>query len=84
MHPGRQARWAPERRVAGNLSGHEAAVLAYDLGAKVAIPGHYDLFEFNTATPDEFVESCQKQGQGYRILRAGERGTAQLKAGSGL
>ncbi len=75
---------APERRVAGNLSGHEAALLAHDLGATVAIPGHYDLFEFNTATPDEFVESCQKQGQGYRILRAGERWTAQLKAVSGL
>ncbi len=64
---------APERRVAGNLWGREAARLAHGLGARVAVPGHYDLFEFNTATPDEFVLSCQQIGQGYRILRTGER-----------
>ena len=63
----------PERRVTGNLWGDEAARLAKSIGATVAIPGHYDLFEFNTATPELFVATCQRLGQGYAILRAGER-----------
>jgi L-ascorbate metabolism protein UlaG (beta-lactamase superfamily) len=66
---------SPERRVSGNLWGREAARLARAIGATTAIPCHYDLFEFNTATPEEFVMNCQQVGQGYRILRAGERWT---------
>lgn len=38
---------APERRVAGNLNGKEAAWLAKEIGAKLVIPCHYDMFEFN-------------------------------------
>ena len=64
---------APERRVAGNLWGREAAQLAKDIGARLVIPCHYEMFEFNTATPDEFVAECQRLGQPYRVLRAGER-----------
>jgi L-ascorbate metabolism protein UlaG (beta-lactamase superfamily) len=64
---------APERRVAGNLSGREAAQLAHDVGARLVIPCHYDMFEFNTATPDEFVATCRGFGQRYRVLGAGER-----------
>jgi len=64
---------APERRVAGNLSGSEAAELAYDIGAKLVIPCHYDMFEFNTAPPDAFAETCRRLGQPFRILRCGER-----------
>jgi L-ascorbate metabolism protein UlaG (beta-lactamase superfamily) len=65
---------APERRVAGNLSGAEAARLAKDVGAKVVIPCHYDMFEFNTADPnEEFVPECERIGQAYRVLRQGER-----------
>jgi L-ascorbate metabolism protein UlaG (beta-lactamase superfamily) len=67
---------APERRVAGNLSGTEAARLANDIGAKLVIPCHYEMFEFNTATPDEFAAECERLGQPYRVLRAGERYTA--------
>ncbi len=63
----------PERRVAGNLNGPEAARLAKAVGARVVIPCHYDMFEFNTASPDEFVRECGKIGQNYRVLRAGER-----------
>ncbi len=66
---------AEERRVAGNLWGQEAAHLAWQIGAKIAIPCHYDLFKFNTATPDDFVMACQQSGQGYAVLRAGERWT---------
>ena len=64
----------PERRVAGNMSGHEAAQLAKDIGAKVVIPCHYDMFEFNTADPaDEFIPECERLGQPYRVLQQGER-----------
>ena len=64
---------APERRVAGNLRGREAAQLAKDIGARLVIPCHYEMFDFNTATPDEFVAECQRLDQPCRVLRAGQR-----------
>lgn len=64
---------APERRVAGNLDGREAAELAHAIGAGVVIPCHYDMFAFNTATPDRFVAACAAIGQRYHVLRNGER-----------
>lgn len=64
---------APERRVAGNLWGREAAQLARDIGARLAIPMHYDMFTFNTASPEEFESVCRRIGQPYRVLRCGER-----------
>jgi len=64
---------APERRVAGNLSGPEAAQLASDIGSKLTIPCHYDMFEFNTASPNAFVDACRRLGQSFRILHCGER-----------
>jgi L-ascorbate metabolism protein UlaG (beta-lactamase superfamily) len=58
----------------GNMSGREAARLAKDIGAKLVIPCHYDMFEFNTADPaDEFIPECQRLGQPYRVLQLGER-----------
>lgn len=69
---------APERRVAGNLSGKEAARLAKDIDASLVIPCHYEMFEFNTADPrDEFIPECERLGQPYRVLRAGERWSSQ-------
>jgi L-ascorbate metabolism protein UlaG (beta-lactamase superfamily) len=64
---------APERRVAGNLSGEESARLAKNIGARLVIPCHYEMFEFNTASPDSFVAACRSLGQRCRVLRAGER-----------
>ena len=64
---------SPERRVAGNLSGPEASQLAHDIGAKLVMPCHYEMFEFNTATPNTFVETCRRLGQPFRLLRCGER-----------
>jgi L-ascorbate metabolism protein UlaG (beta-lactamase superfamily) len=64
---------APERRVAGNLSGSEAAQLAKDIDAKLVIPCHFDMFEFNTASPTEFIHECQKLHQPHRVLRCGEQ-----------
>ena len=63
----------PERRVAGNLDGPEAAALAEAIGAKVVIPCHYEMFEFNTASPDAFVSACQEIGQPFQVMRCGER-----------
>ncbi len=62
----------PQRRVAGNLDGRQAAQLAHDIGARCVIPCHYDLFEFNTASPSEFVAECRRLGQPCRVLRNGE------------
>jgi L-ascorbate metabolism protein UlaG (beta-lactamase superfamily) len=64
---------APERGVAGNLDGAEAARLAHAIGAQVAVPMHYEMFEFNTAPPDAFVREAERIGQAVRVLRAGER-----------
>jgi len=63
---------APERRVAGNLSGPEAAQLAKDISAKLVIPCHFEMFEFNTAPPEEFVNECRRMGQPCQVLRCGE------------
>jgi L-ascorbate metabolism protein UlaG (beta-lactamase superfamily) len=64
---------APERHVPGNLDGREAAWLAREIGARMVIPCHYEMFEFNTASPDEFVREAERVGQPYRVLRCGER-----------
>ena len=62
---------APERRVAGNLDGPEAATLAKDIGARLVIPCHYEMFEFNTASPDAFIAAARQLGQPFRVLPAG-------------
>ena len=64
---------SPERRVAGNLWGREAADLARRSGVKVVVPCHYEMFRFNTASPEEFEGACRSLGQAFRRIRAGER-----------
>ena len=64
---------APERGVPGNLTGEEAAVLARDAGARLAVPMHFEMFAFNTEPPDAFAAACERFGQPHRVLRAGER-----------
>jgi L-ascorbate metabolism protein UlaG (beta-lactamase superfamily) len=64
---------ARERRVPGNLFGREAAKLARDIEAKLVIPCHFDMFEFNTASPDEFIHECETLGQPFKVLRCGEQ-----------
>jgi L-ascorbate metabolism protein UlaG (beta-lactamase superfamily) len=48
--------------VAGNLDGREAAALAKQIGARIVIPCHDEMFEFNTAPPAEFVAEAQRFG----------------------
>ena len=63
----------PERRVAGNLDGREAAQLAADIGARWAVPHHFEMFEFNTADPHGlFVPACEALGVAHRVMKAGE------------
>jgi L-ascorbate metabolism protein UlaG (beta-lactamase superfamily) len=64
---------APERRVPGNFTGPEAARLAHDISARLVVPCHYEMFEFNTASPDAFVAEAKRLGQPCRVLRCGER-----------
>jgi L-ascorbate metabolism protein UlaG (beta-lactamase superfamily) len=62
----------PERRVAGNLSPEEAALLGESIGAKMVIPHHFHLFEFNTGDPALFEQQCNQQSINYKVLKIGE------------
>lgn len=64
---------APERRVAGNLWGREAAQLAHDAHLGLVIPCHYEMFRFNSASLDEFTAECRRLEQPFARLRCGER-----------
>jgi len=63
----------PARKVAGNLTCYEAAALGKEIGAKLIIPCHYDMFTFNTADVQDFISEAKKINQSYKILRGGER-----------
>ena len=66
----------PERRVTGNFWGRESAQFARAINAEMAIPMHYEMFTFNTESPDEFVTECERLGQPYSLLSCGERWTS--------
>lgn len=63
----------PARGVAGNLDSHEAATLGKNIKARLVIPHHYHMFEFNTADPQEFARHAETEKQPYQILKLGER-----------
>ena len=63
----------PRRGVAGNFTAAEAAQLGKQIHAGLVIPCHYEMFEFNTASPESFVKSAEQIRQNYRLLRCGER-----------
>ena len=63
----------PARGVAGNFTGPEAAELGKAIGAGLVIPCHYEMFEFNTASPHEFANTADALHQPHRILECGER-----------
>ena len=41
------------------------------------IPMHYEMFTFNTETPELFVATAAALGQPYRVLRCGERWSSE-------
>ena len=61
------------RGVPGNFTAAEAAQLGKRVNAGAVIPCHYEMFEFNTVSPDEFIKSATEIGQKYYVLRCGER-----------
>jgi len=63
----------PARGVAGNFTAEEAAQLGKQIHAGLVIPCHYDMFEFNTVSPDGFIKTAEQIGQNYRLLKCGER-----------
>jgi L-ascorbate metabolism protein UlaG (beta-lactamase superfamily) len=63
----------PSRGVAGNLNAHEAAALGKSIHARLVIPHHYHMFEFNTSDPNEFAREAEEAKQPYHILKLGER-----------
>jgi L-ascorbate metabolism protein UlaG (beta-lactamase superfamily) len=46
-------------------------LLAQAIGARVVIPCHYDMFEFNTANPSDFEVEAQRLNQPYVVLPQG-------------
>lgn len=63
----------PARGVAGNLSGPEAIALARQIGAGLVVACHYDMFEFNTVSPEDFRDAAMAASQIFRIPDCGER-----------
>ena len=61
----------PARKVAGNLNCREAAELAKAINAQCVIPCHYDMFTFNTADVNDFINVSEKINQPYFILKGG-------------
>lgn len=71
----------PSRRVAGNLNAEEAVRMAKTVGAKVVIPCHYHMFEFNTVEPDQFAEIAEGENQESYVMQLGERWSWEKKKG---
>lgn len=61
----------PARKVAGNLNCNEAAELGKAINARYIIPCHYDMFNFNTADVNDFINESKKINQLYIILKGG-------------
>jgi len=63
----------PARQVAGNFNAGEAVSLGWEIQAGMLIPCHYDMFEFNTVTPDAFVQLAKLQAVSQCVLKNGEQ-----------
>ena len=63
----------PSRGVAGNFKADEAITLAKEINAGLVIPCHYEMFEFNTVSPEEFIRAAKEMNQPYQVLKCGER-----------
>ncbi len=52
----------------GNLDGVQAARLAHDAGARVAIPCHFWMFAEHGGSPAQFLEACKQYAPEVRPL----------------
>jgi L-ascorbate metabolism protein UlaG (beta-lactamase superfamily) len=66
----------------GNMSGPDAARFAATIGARLVVPCHFEMFRFNSASPEAFASECAALNQPYTALRAGERLTVGSGAGN--
>ncbi len=69
---GTSARLA-ELQVPPNMNMDEAIALAQAVRPRLVIPGHYDMFTFNTADVGQFARRADAAGVPYTVLRPGER-----------
>ncbi len=65
----------PSRGVPGNFDGGQAALLGREVNARLIIPCHYEMFEFNSVSPQGFAEAARQVGQDYYLMKCGERFT---------
>lgn len=63
----------PARRVPGNFTADEAAALGKAIRTGLIIPCHYDMFEFNTVSPEGFIHYAKLAGIPFNVMRNGER-----------
>jgi L-ascorbate metabolism protein UlaG (beta-lactamase superfamily) len=63
----------PARGVLGNFTAQEAAELGKAIHAGLVIPCHYEMFEFNSASPEDFAKAATQIGQKYHLMKCGER-----------
>ena len=63
----------PERGVPGNFTAEEAAQLGKQINVGMVIPCHYEMFEFNTVSPQGFVNAAEQIGLKYCLMKYGER-----------
>ena len=77
----KRVEWGEEQERAAAEA--EAARLAKEIGARIVIPCHFDMFEFNTVEPDEFTAACEALEQPFKVLRNGERWSSSELDGVG-
>lgn len=70
---GVHAAFLPINGKVGNMNHREAAWLGIEIEARLVIPCHYDMFEFNTANPQDFAQEAGKLGLRYQIMQLGGR-----------
>lgn len=63
----------PVRGVPGNFTAEEAAELGKQANIGIVIPCHYEMFAFNTVSPDSFVKYAEQIGQKYHLMKCGQR-----------
>jgi hypothetical protein len=63
----------PSRGIPSNFDTTEAATLGKEIGPGLIVPCHYEMFEFNTVSPQGFAESARQIDQEYYLMKCGER-----------
>ena len=63
----------PARGVAGNFDAKEVVELAKAANINLVIPCHYEMFEFNTVSPQVFIQMGERFLQAFRVIKCGER-----------